>query len=59
MPRYDYKCPQCDLVFEQQVSLEHITGYFCPKCGVLAIRQPSAPAFTIKGKYTAKTGYSE
>lgn len=33
MPRYDYKCPDCGNVFEQQHSIKFEGDIECPKCG--------------------------
>lgn len=56
MPNYDFKCPKCGHRFEQNVPAES-KAVFCPRCHDVAKKQPSAPAFHIRG-YSAKNGYS-
>jgi putative FmdB family regulatory protein len=59
MPIYDFQCtnPYCRDEFEQLISpSERVT--LCPACGSKSERVMSASSFKVKGKYTAKTGYS-
>ena len=57
MPNFDYKCEFCGHVFEAlTASGRDYTN--CHKCGLLAEKLPSAPAFKVKG-YAAKNGYSD
>ncbi len=57
MPTYDFKCPKCGLIFEQQRIPSALKVVHCPTCHELADKVPSAPNFTIHG-YCEKNGYS-
>lgn len=57
MPTYDYKCPHCGCRFEIRVPVDKSDVVTCPECGVFADRQPSAPAFSLKGTGFYKNDY--
>lgn len=52
MPRYDYKCYNCDITIEETTSLKEVAmGYRpeCKKCGQIMTKIISSPAaFKIK-----------
>jgi len=49
MPLYEYKCSECNLVFEELVkSAEGSESMPCVKCGKNAVRQISAVASSVK-----------
>lgn len=49
MPIYEYKCPQCNTVFEEWVK-SHDTGpQNCPDCGTAAPHIVSNTSFVLKG----------
>lgn len=60
MPFYDYKCPACDRTAE--VFLVRIRPddplLRCANCDHVMERQPSAPAFAVKG-FNAANGYAK
>ena len=49
MPRYDYRCPACDEVFELTQSFDSEPVAECPKCSSRARRLISHPAIHFKG----------
>jgi putative FmdB family regulatory protein len=62
MPAYEFKCSQCGykrtqiyLNFDQMMDSAPL---FCPKDRKRMEREPSAPAFTVKG-YNAANGYTD
>lgn len=63
MPRFDFKCPACGLVRPDvwvslyRLNQPRIDISPCEQCSTRLERQPSAPAFVVKG-YRASTGYS-
>jgi putative FmdB family regulatory protein len=63
MPVYEYVCLVCGAKADESQSIDAPQVVFCKGCekgGVTTamVRQPSAPNFTVKGKFTAKNGYS-
>lgn len=58
MPIYEYRCNDCDQVFEEwQKSFEE-TAIPCPICGGLAHRIISQTSFVLKGSGWYVTDYS-
>ena len=47
MPYFDFKCDKCGKITEKNVPSNFIF-ITCKDCGVLAWKQPSAPAFKVK-----------
>ena len=59
MPSFDFKCEQCERIFERIVRASQCNlNQPCPDCGGVSKREVSAAAFTISG-YSAANGYSE
>jgi putative FmdB family regulatory protein len=57
MPTYEYKCNQCEHMFETIRSYrERETEIDCPKCGLASTRVYSAPAVVFKGTGFYSTG---
>lgn len=57
MPIWDYQCPICGTIKEDQAEAP-----LCEHCDqegqpVVMVKRPAAPNFTIRG-YSAKSGYS-
>ena len=64
MPIYEYKCPNCQNIYESIVTLsvsndvkECTEHPRCPKCDYPGKRQMSVSSFKING-YSEKNGYS-
>jgi putative FmdB family regulatory protein len=57
MPLYEFKCDACNHQMEIRLTSWRLPTTYCPKCGAVMTRVPSAPNFTVKG-YSAKTGYT-
>jgi len=62
MPRYDFWCGQCQATLEVVLamwrdSLDESRPIYCPMCNRPMEKQPSAPNFTVGGKFTAKNNY--
>lgn len=53
MARYDYKCTDCDTVFEVEHPMSEHPLIHCPKCGAKAERvfSPSGIVFSGSGFY--------
>ena len=49
MPRYDYRCRDCEHLFEKTQSFNSVPGANCPECGAESDRQLSIPAVHYKG----------
>ncbi len=49
MPRYDYRCGQCDHAFELRQSFSSEPVATCPSCAGVATRQFHAPPVFFKG----------
>jgi len=68
MPRFDWKCPNCNFVEEQSIPFaeskaDTLVTYACPRCYTRRethwmVRQPPVVGFAIKG-FSAKNGYSK
>ena len=57
MPTYEYKCNQCEHMFETIRSYrERETEINCPQCGMTSSRVYSAPAVQFKGTGFYSTG---
>lgn len=59
MTLFDYKCVNCNLMFEKQVrNLEEIV--ICPACSTSTERQfPTGGTFILKGDGWEKDGYEK
>ena len=60
MPTYEFACDACGMLWELILPLSRFDETYsapCPRCAGRGDRQPSAPAFTIKG-YNARNGYA-
>ncbi len=49
MPRYDYRCPACDVVFEVTHGMREKPEVVCPTCGTKAQRVFDASGIVLKG----------
>ena len=49
LPRYDYRCSQCDHSFELRQSFNSEPVATCPECSAVATRQFHAPPVFFKG----------
>lgn len=49
MPRYDYRCPACDKVFEVEHGMRERPQITCPICGAPALRVFDASGIVLKG----------
>ncbi len=49
MARYDYKCPQCETVFEVEHPMSERPTITCPTCGEVAQRVFSATGIHFEG----------
>jgi putative FmdB family regulatory protein len=59
MPIYEYRCPRCDLQFEEwQRGYEEKT-LTCPQCGADSPRVVSGSAFILKGSGWYATDYAD
>jgi putative FmdB family regulatory protein len=50
MITYDFYCSNCMHLFERAVKLDDRDDQRCDVCGILAVRQMSAPRIKIAGK---------
>lgn len=50
MPKYDYKCEECDKAMVVNHKHDYIAEVFCEKCNVKMIKQISKPTVVFKGK---------
>lgn len=57
MPRYDYRCPSCDLLFEVQRSFADTADVLCPACSAAAKKVFSPAAVVFKGSGFHNTDY--
>ena len=58
MPTYDYKCPDCETVFEVFQRMKDAPKAKCPKCGAKAERQLSGGhGLVFKGSGFYETDY--
>ncbi len=57
MARYDYTCPECDLTFEIERSINDRSAVSCPTCGVTARKVFSPSAVVFKGSGFHNTDY--
>ena len=55
VPKYDYKCPMCNMTWELELSMDHDLVK-CPDCKTQANRIFSAPGVVFKGKGFYSTG---
>lgn len=55
MITYDYRCPQCEILQERSVPLHERDDQRCA-CGMLLVRQMSAPLIKIAGKVVSGGG---
>ena len=58
MPIYEYKCSECDHVFEKMQSFSASSTDECPKCGAKANRIISLSSFVLKGTGWYVTDYA-
>lgn len=58
MPRYDYRCGECNAVEERILSIAESERVQECGCGAAMTKQPSAPAFALKGGCWAYDGYN-
>lgn len=49
MPRYDYRCQQCDHVYEKREGFDAPSVQVCPDCAGTARRVLTPPAIVFKG----------
>lgn len=49
MPRYDYRCPECNEVFEVTHGMRERPEVVCPTCGAAAQRVFDASGIVLKG----------
>ena len=49
MPKYDYRCPACDAVFEIERSMSDTSEVVCPACGSVAKKVFSPAGMVLKG----------
>lgn len=60
MPTYEYKCQNCDYIFEKFQNMKDKPISKCPKCGHKVQRLIGAGAGVIfKGSGVHKTGYDK
>lgn len=57
MPRYDYRCPSCDLLFEVQRSFADTADVLCPTCSTTAKKVFAPAAVVFKGSGFHNTDY--
>lgn len=50
MPLYDYKCDDCQEIFEIKKSFEDKSEERCKSCSTIMTRQLTVPAVQFKGK---------
>lgn len=50
MARYDYKCPQCETVFEVEHPMSERPKVVCPTCGTEAQRVFTATGIHFEGR---------
>lgn len=58
MPNYSYRCPDCNVTWEQHQPVETRDEVRCGECGQQAQRQFNAPGIAFKGAgfYTTDKG---
>lgn len=57
MPRYDYKCPTCQSVFEVARSIDDASPQLCPTCETPSKRVFSPVGVVFKGSGFHNTDY--
>lgn len=57
MPRYDFRCDACDVVFEVERPMGATGDVTCPTCGDLAKKVFSATGMVLKGSGFHNTDY--
>jgi len=58
MPRYDYKCPECEKEVEVEHSITEAPELICDECSVQMKRCISGrTSFVLNGSGWAKDGY--
>ncbi len=49
MPRYDYRCPACETVFEVEHGMREHPEVTCPRCGAPMTRMLNTSGIVFKG----------
>lgn len=57
MPAYDYRCPECDSVFEVKRRFSDTAEVHCPRCGASAKRVFTPVGVHFKGSGFYNTDY--
>jgi putative FmdB family regulatory protein len=58
MPAFEFKCEQCECVFERMIKVsQRNLNQACPQCGGVSKREVSKANFTVMG-FNAENGYS-
>ncbi len=57
MPTYEFKCSECDTVFELRRRIGDLKGAVCPECGAPAKRIFSPVGVVFKGSGFHNTDY--
>ena len=57
MPVYEYKCPNCNLLFEKRKSWSDDPSESCSKCQIVAVRLFATPTVIYKGSGFYNTDY--
>ena len=59
MPMYEYKCQECNLVFEARQKFSDVPLTECRECGGVVDKMISQTGFALKGGGWYDQGYSD